>query len=110
MQELSENRVCFCLTNYSLSGSLHRYNLLPSLVEGGGKIEDFDGGSFTITHITPSVSLSLDSSLKEGAENVLIKHPDKLKFTELILLLLYGKISLYYNYKGNFVCVNFMQN
>ena len=46
---------------------MHRHNPLPSLVEGGGKIEDFDGGSFTITHITPSVSLSLDSSLKEGA-------------------------------------------
>ena len=48
--------------NLSLSNSLHRHNLLPSLVEGGGKIEDFDGGSFAITHITPSVCFA-DSSL-----------------------------------------------
>ena len=55
--------------------------VLPSLIEGGGKIEDFDGGSFAITHITPSVCFA-DSSLKEGAEHVLIKDPDKFKFIE----------------------------
>ncbi|MBR5190552.1 MAG: hypothetical protein IKW34_00790, partial [Clostridia bacterium] len=65
---------------------------------GGGKIKDFDGGSFAITHITPSVSLSLDSSLKEGAENVLIKHPDKLQFLKQKILKNI-KISIYYSAK-----------
>ena len=60
--------------NLSLSNSLHRHNLLPSLVEGGGKIEDFDGGSFAITHITPSVCFA-DSSLLDGADGRFVNRP-----------------------------------